>query len=110
MQVGRPQISGVTVQPFTYTGCKVTDWEFSCSDNQIAQLKCTVDAQTELTVQLGTTRLRIAVPGGEGRADPTPVRIRIFDVAGALGEGEVLFMGGIGERAPTECESQAHDG
>jgi hypothetical protein len=49
IQVGRPQISGVTVQPFTYTGCKVTDWEFSCSDNQIAQLKCTVDAQTELT-------------------------------------------------------------
>ena len=49
MQVGRPQISGTTVQPFTYTGCKVTDWEFSCSDNQIAQLKCTVDAQTELT-------------------------------------------------------------
>ena len=26
VQVGRPQISGVTVQPFTYTGVKVTDW------------------------------------------------------------------------------------
>lgn len=48
-QVGRPQISGPTVQPFTYTGGKVTDWEFSCNDNQIAQLKCTLDAQTELT-------------------------------------------------------------
>lgn len=48
-QVGRPQISGVTVQPFTYTGTKVTDWEFSCSDNQIAQLKVTIDGQTELT-------------------------------------------------------------
>jgi hypothetical protein len=48
-QVGRPQISGVTVQPFTYTGVKVTDWEFSCSDNQIAQLKVTCDGQTELT-------------------------------------------------------------
>jgi hypothetical protein len=30
------------------------------------------------------TRLRIAVPGGEGRADLTPVRIRIFDVAGRV--------------------------
>jgi hypothetical protein len=48
-QVGRPQISGTTVQPFTYTGVKVTDWEFSVSDNQIAQLKVTVDGQTELT-------------------------------------------------------------
>ena len=49
LQVGRPQISGVTVQPFTYTGVKVTDWEFSCSDNQIAQFKATCDGQTELT-------------------------------------------------------------
>jgi hypothetical protein len=48
-QVGRPQISGVTVQPFTYTGVKLTDWEFSCNDNQIAQLKVTADGQTELT-------------------------------------------------------------
>jgi hypothetical protein len=48
-QVGRPQISGVTVQPFTYTGVKITDWEFSCNDNQIAQLKVTCDGQTELT-------------------------------------------------------------
>ena len=36
-------------EPFTYTGTKVTDWEFSCSDNQIAQLKVTIDGQTELT-------------------------------------------------------------
>ncbi len=49
MQVGRPQISGTTVQPHTHTGCKVTDWEFTCSDNQIAQLKCTVNARNELT-------------------------------------------------------------
>ena len=49
VQVGRPQISGVTVQPFTYTGVKITDWEFSCNDNQIAQLKLTADGQTELT-------------------------------------------------------------
>jgi hypothetical protein len=49
VQVGRPQISGVTVQPFTYVGAKVTDWEFSCNDNQIAQLKLTFDGQTEST-------------------------------------------------------------
>lgn len=48
-QVGRPQISGTTVQPFSYIGVKVTDWEFSANDNQIAQLKVTCDAQNELT-------------------------------------------------------------
>ena len=49
VQVGRPQISGVTVQPFTYTGVKITDWEFSCNDNQIAQLKVTCDGRDEGT-------------------------------------------------------------
>ena len=49
VQVGRPQISGVTVQPFSYLGVKITDWEFSCNDNQIAQLKITCDGQTEST-------------------------------------------------------------
>ena len=49
VQVGRPQISGVTVQPFTITGVKCTGWEFSCSDNKIAELKITLDGQTELT-------------------------------------------------------------
>src|SRR5215472_8885196 len=48
-QVGRPQISGVTVQPFTYTGVKCTQWDFSCNDNQIAQLKLAFDGRTELT-------------------------------------------------------------
>lgn len=49
VQVGRPQISGPTVQPFTYTGVKITGWEFSCSDNQLAQMKLTFDGQTGLT-------------------------------------------------------------
>src|SRR5215472_18922059 len=30
VQVGRPQISGVTVNPHTYSGVKITGWEFSC--------------------------------------------------------------------------------
>ena len=49
LQVGRPQISGPTVQPFTYGGIKVTSWEFTCSDNKFAELKATCDGQTELT-------------------------------------------------------------
>ncbi len=48
-QVGRPQILSTTVQPFYFTGVKVTQWDFSCNDNQIAQLKVTFDGRTELT-------------------------------------------------------------
>ena len=48
-QIGRPQILSTTVQPFTETGLKITGWEFSCSDNQIAQLKVSGNARTELT-------------------------------------------------------------
>src|SRR5260221_1927210 len=49
LQIGRPQISGTTVQPFTETGTVITGWEFSCNDNQIAQLKVSGNARNELT-------------------------------------------------------------
>jgi hypothetical protein len=49
VQVGRPQISGPTVQPFTYAGCKVASWEFTCSDNAYAQLQCSLLGRSEAT-------------------------------------------------------------
>lgn len=49
VQVGRPQINGPTVQPFTYEGCKVASWEFSCNDNQIARLTASLLGQDEAT-------------------------------------------------------------
>jgi hypothetical protein len=63
LQVGRPQISGPTVQPFTYTGVKVTQWEFDCKDNTIATLKCTCDGQTELT-SVGLAAASYPTPNG----------------------------------------------
>ena len=63
VQVGRPQISGVTVQPFTYTGVKVTDWQFSCNDNQIAQLKVTCDGRNESTA-VGLAAASYPTPNG----------------------------------------------
>jgi hypothetical protein len=47
-QVGRPQ-PDTTVRAFTYSGVKITDWEFSCNDGQVAQLKLTQDAFNEAT-------------------------------------------------------------
>jgi hypothetical protein len=63
LQVGRPQISGVTVQPFTYTGVKCTDFEFSCNDNQIAQLKLTFDGRNESTA-VGLAAASYPTPNG----------------------------------------------
>lgn len=47
-QVGRPQPDG-TVKPFTYSGCKVTQWEFDVKDNAIPTLKLTLDGKAEDT-------------------------------------------------------------
>ena len=63
LQVGRPQISGVTVQPFTYTGVKVTQWDFTAKDNEICKLKLTCDGQTELT-SVGLAAASYPTPNG----------------------------------------------
>lgn len=49
VQVGRAQAFDGVVKPFTYRGCKVTDWEFSCSDNSRPTLKLTLDGWQEDT-------------------------------------------------------------
>jgi hypothetical protein len=49
-QVGMPQVDASgTVVPMTFRGCKITQWEFSCSDGQLAQLKLTIDGWTMTT-------------------------------------------------------------
>lgn len=50
-QFGVPDTTGTAanVQPFTYKGCKVTDWEFDLSLDGIMNAKGTVDAQDEDT-------------------------------------------------------------
>lgn len=48
MQVGRPSVDA-TVHPFTYKGCKVTEFEFSSELDGPLMLDVTVDAQSEAT-------------------------------------------------------------
>lgn len=47
-QIGRPDLAG-TVNPFTYTGCKVAGAEFACSAGEIASLNLDLSAQAEST-------------------------------------------------------------
>lgn len=49
-QAGHPEGRAAgTVKPYTYRGCKITGWEFTCNDNQVAQIKFTVDGWKENT-------------------------------------------------------------
>lgn len=48
VQVGRPDASGV-VQPFTYAGCKVSDWTIAATEGQIATLVVALIGMTETT-------------------------------------------------------------
>ena len=52
VQKGVPRTDG-TVEPYTYTGCKITGWELDMQQSDILQARLTVDAWDELTA--GTT-------------------------------------------------------
>jgi hypothetical protein len=43
VQVGEVQ-PDTTVRPFTWSGVKIPQWDFTCNDGQVAQLKLTTDA------------------------------------------------------------------
>lgn len=49
-QVGRPDVSG-TVQPFTYTGCKIPEWELAFAVNEYLKLKTTIYGADETTAE-----------------------------------------------------------
>lgn len=50
IQVGRPEpVSPYTTRAHTYSGCKVTSWEFSVSDNEVAKLSLDFDGWDEQT-------------------------------------------------------------
>jgi tail tube protein len=56
MQIGKPGANG-TVYPFTYVGCKVTDWQLDTEVNKYATFTVGIDAWQELTLDnpQGTT-------------------------------------------------------
>lgn len=48
VQVGRPASDG-TVHPFTYAGCKISDWTISAATGEIATLECSLLGMSETT-------------------------------------------------------------
>src|SRR5262245_40894904 len=92
LQVGRPQISGVTVQPFTYTGVKCTDFEFSCNDNQIAQLKLTFDGRNEGT---GTALAAASYPTPNGLFSFANASVMTIGGTASTSAGETTIASGV---------------
>lgn len=46
LQEAKPDIDD-TAHPFTYTGCRINEWELSCAVDEFAHLKLSVTAQNE---------------------------------------------------------------
>jgi hypothetical protein len=86
VQIGRPDVSGV-VQPFSYLGCKIDEWEISNNVDGFATLKLSkVDARDEDS----TTGLTSATAPSGGR-DPALVRGR--DHARRFGVRRLRLLG-----------------
>lgn len=62
IQKGVPATDG-TVYPFTYVGCKITDWEISVDTGAIAQLTLNFDGRNELAGAGNSDPLNGSVPG-----------------------------------------------
>jgi hypothetical protein len=48
LQAGRPTVDGGTVEPATYTGCKISEWELTAALGEIVKLNLTIEARNEL--------------------------------------------------------------
>jgi len=88
VQKGVPATDG-TIEPFTYTGAKITGWELDCKQSDILTAKFTFDAMDELTT--GTT------PASPALATPSYTNAVAFNfVQGALvSGGTVSTAGGV---------------
>lgn len=60
-QVGRPNVAGL-VEPFTYSGCRVTDWSLGAQVGQLVSFGMTLAAQQEATA---TALAAVTYPTGQ---------------------------------------------
>jgi hypothetical protein len=63
IQKGVPAVDNAAVEPFTYVGCKIADWEISVQTGEIAKLALTIDARNELAGGGNADPLNGSVPG-----------------------------------------------
>ena len=85
-QKGAPAVDGGVAEAFTYTGCKLSDWELSCAGSDILKFTGTVEGRNELNGSW-TDPLNASVPALQ--AYVPPVAGTVFHWVGA----KVLYGG-----------------
>jgi hypothetical protein len=71
LQKGVPTADNATVEPVTYVGCKISDWDLKVATGAIAELTLTIDGRNELAGAGNSDPLNGAVPALASFATPT---------------------------------------
>lgn len=85
-QKGVPATSG-TVEPFTYTGGKITDWTISVETGALAQFELTLDFRNELAGSGNSDPLNGSVPSLQAFTEPATNSVFHFREATLLTGG-----------------------
>lgn len=90
-QVGKPEPATGTVQPRTYPGCKVTDWDLAFSDGEATALSLSVDGWDEDQVT------GLAAASYTSSAQWNFAHVNVFKTGGtaSFASGEVSIAGGV---------------
>lgn len=95
-QFGFPETTPAgVVRPITVRGCKITQWELSCQQNDLAKLRISLDGWAETTA---TALAAASYPTGTGATANDPFRFNGFSakIGGtpSVGSGLVSVAGG----------------
>lgn len=92
-QIGKPTVDGV-IEPFTYTGCKISEWEIACARNEIAKLNLTIVGRNELAGSW-VDPLSGSVPSLATYAEPAAAGVFTWIQGSVLTGGTVSTTSGV---------------
>jgi hypothetical protein len=91
VQIGRPEPQTALVKPFTYSGCKCSEWEFHVEDGSIPTLQLTLDGRDESTA---TALTAASYPAGVGIFSFANAQLKLGGTA-ATATGKTTVTGGV---------------
>lgn len=117
LQIGKPDVAG-TVQPFTYAGCKVTEWELAAKAGELVTLGVSVvgkDLATETSLATASYGIGSGLPFSFAHASVTvggsAAYVKEITLKGS--NGLAVDRRGIGSayiKEPLEAELRAYEG
>lgn len=87
LQIGRPDVAG-TVQPFSYTGCQVDQWEIACAVGQFATMGISIVGQQ------GTTSQTLVAASYSSGLVPIPFTTTAITIAGVAANVKKVSLKG----------------